>query len=433
MSAPNLPEPVGAAAEPLVIAAETEEQFRELLRKIAAHSKLTRSQIIRKSGGLSKSTVYNYVNATYTSFPNLDKVQMFCAGCRLSPGEVDQVVAVWHKLKGTVVIAETDDAIVEAELVDSDTVITTAPPPTAGVHTDAGGNNIVIGGKVGGDIHVTIHQSPNTPTPRPSIIFMTALTRTIGSIALVALTLLVIYTAVSEPEDFALFTGLFLAVAEILVVLLVMGTHIYLDREPSSRGFVELRRLLRPITDSTGGEARSPASRAHLLDRAMSWRPAAAATLAVVAGVIVAVEVHNSNQVRKLMHSWSYDDSNTTVTLSALMVGIAVLVLTSVWSKSIKVLAVRVAVRFYPVPVVFAAGIGIGTTVVVWTQCGFPVGCALIAGVLTATTAFHLVTAFIHGVIVVPAVLELREHRGGELSRHAEWIQRHAGVDPPST
>ena len=145
-------QPIGPGGE-FELAAPTKAEFAALMRHAARREGLTGGQIHAKSG-IPKETVYRYLRESTTTFPrNIVHVQAFFLACNLDSQQITTVVGLWHELNGTKVTAESGEVVVEAELVDSDTVITPAAGAESNPHTPPGGIRIL--GNVRGDVHVT--------------------------------------------------------------------------------------------------------------------------------------------------------------------------------------------------------------------------------------------------------------------------------------
>jgi len=81
------------------IAAETVEEFLELLRRILYHSGLTAGQV-SVSSKLPRSTCYWFVNHGNSKLPkSREQVEQFARACRLNVFQIAQVVGLWDKLR----------------------------------------------------------------------------------------------------------------------------------------------------------------------------------------------------------------------------------------------------------------------------------------------------------------------------------------------
>ncbi|MGK8506358.1 helix-turn-helix domain-containing protein [Nocardia asiatica] len=422
-----VPEPTSGAGGELVLAAGSKEEFGALLRQIAQRSGRTAAQIIAFSG-LNKSTVYNYLDEDYRGFARLDIAVRFCQACRLDDAQVAQVEAIWHRLNGTRLVVESPEMVVEAELVDREAVGTGAPAePMAGPMAETiakqamvGANNVVIGGNVRGGVTVNIHQ-PATTGPTPARAAAGFIVNLAVSAALVAWTIFTVFMALDDPYTFSLETGLILAIAEfILLFCLLIGQVIgarVRNRGPESDITAWRQSLLvrsgpvRPMYERT------------IWERALSWPSAITAVAALACGAAIGAHVRVRDvAIAARRFTWHSDSGMTAPLLSGLLVGFAVLVLVRVWMNTIDRLAVAFLLDHFPLLAAAAVVCGVVASISAAVQFQFPVGCALVTGVLVTGAVFHLCVSFVDRVVLVPALVA--RHSGGEeiVNKYAAWL-----------
>jgi hypothetical protein len=422
-----VPEPTPGADGELVLAADSKQEFGALLRQIAQRSGRTAAQIIAFSG-INKSTVYNYLDEDYRGFARLDIAVRFCQACRLDDAQIAQVEAIWHRLNGTRLVVESPAMVIEAELVDREAVSAGAPAePMAGPMAETiakqamvGANNVVIGGTVRGGVTVNIHQGATTgPTSARAVAgFMVNMA---VSAALVAWTIFIVFMALDDPYTFSLETGLILAVAEFFLLFCLLIAQV-IGARVRNRGLESDITAWRQTLLVRSGPVR-PMYERTIWERALSWPSAITAVAALASGAIIGAHVRVRDvAIAAQRYGWHDDSGMTAPMLSGLLAGFAVLVLVRVWMNTIDRLAVAFLLDHFPLLAAAAVVCGVVASISAAVQFHFPVGCALVAGVLVTGAVFHLCVSFVDRVVLVPAIAA--RHSGGEevINKYAAWL-----------
>lgn len=415
-----------AAREALVLEASTKEEFSTvLLPRIAEHSGLGATQIAAYSG-LVRSTTYNYADPSYTRFPQqVDKVRLFCQGCRLSAEQVAAVETIWDTLNGTkVVVRNGDQTVVEAELLDPETVRTTTADQYETAAVGGPGNNVIIGGAVRGDITVnTVNHF--VVRARPSLG-----ARTFGGIVeflLMVTTLATMSLALDDPYLFALDIGWFMTVPVLLgSSLLLFLAALVSARRPERPSVHEIHVIDKRKSSSRSSVVPRIPAVILWLERILSAGAAVTAVAALLAGLTVGVHVH----VRDIAgDTWDNTELQAPV-LSGLLVGLAVLALVNWWRITFHILVVRFIAAHFPMLGVVVVLLATLTTLASSSsRLALPIGCALLTGGFVATAAWRLFTIAVARTILYPA---LRTYFGEDDnpvgSRYQGWIREHEEI-----